>query len=166
MGLARLLIFNNLIVGEKGCQVPFSRVSVQELECIAAIETGCTFNPNAVNTTAPGGPYYGLFQMNYTTFQQEARVGFAWNKGSSLFDPTQATEATLSTLYAYLGYSGIQASTPQAVQQAVLNAFSRYGGDSTGAYGTAVMNCAQNLVSGNFGAAMGIAQAYGASQGH
>jgi RHS repeat-associated protein len=134
--------------------------SLQELECIAAIETGCTFNPNAVGNYN-GVTYYGLFQMSYATFQT-SRVGFAWNGGASMFNPTLATEATLGALYAYLGYSGVQNPT----QQAVTNALNRYGGDSTGAYGKAVMNCAQNLVSGNFGAAMGVAAQYDLSQGH
>jgi len=66
----------------------------------------------------------------------------------------------LSTLWAYLGYSGAQNPT----QQAVLNAFSKYGNSMD--YGKAVMGCAQSLVSGNFGAAMGIAQQFDASQGH
>jgi RHS repeat-associated protein len=129
--------------------------TASELDCMAAIETGCKFNTNAVGTHA-NVTYYGMFQMNQSTFNL-SRVGFSWNGGTSMFNPTQATEAALGALYAKLGYNGVMNPTLSAVQGAI----NSFGGNTSGSqYGSAVMHCAKQLDSGDFAGGMATAQAY------
>jgi hypothetical protein len=125
--------------------------SVQEIECMAAIETGCTFNPNIVSSA---GTRFGLYQFNYDSWKYSG-VGIPWNGGQSAQNPTDATEAILGLLYQDLGPSGVLNPTQSAVE----NAFEK-AGENNGHYGPAVMNCAQSLASGNFAAAMGYVQQY------
>jgi hypothetical protein len=118
---------------------------------MAAIETGCTFNPNIVNSA---GTRFGLYQFNAASWAYSG-TGIPWNGGQSAQDPTDATAAMLALLDRDLGYSGMQNPTQSAIQDAIDNA-----GQGDGHYGPAVMNCAQSLASGNFGAAMGYVQQY------
>jgi hypothetical protein len=125
--------------------------SVQELECMAAIETGCTFNPNIVNSA---GTRFGLYQFNYDSWKYSG-TAIPWNGGQSAQDPTDATMAMLDLLYQDLGPSGVLNPTQSAIEGAFEKA-----GENNGHYGPAVMNCAQGLASGNFAAAMAYVQQY------
>jgi RHS repeat-associated protein len=125
--------------------------SVQEFECMAAIETGCTFNPNIVNSA---GTRFGLYQFSAASWAYSGTLT-PWNGGQSAQNPTAATVAMLDLLNKNLGSSGVTNPTQSAVQNAIDEA-----GENNGRYGQAVMNCAHSLASGNFATAMGYVQQY------
>jgi hypothetical protein len=114
--------------------------TASQLECIAGIETGRTWNPNV---TSSGGRV-GLFQFNQTSWAYSG-TSINWNGGQSARDPLTAASVALALLYRSLGYSGVLNPTAEAVQKAIDNF-----GEGDGRYGQAVMECARELDAGNF----------------
>ncbi len=119
--------------------------TASELDCISAIETGCTFNQSIVSSN---GIYFGLFQFNEQSWH-DSRTSIPWSGGQAALFAYNAAAVALSYLYVKLGYSGLQNPTPSAVQGAI----DRFG-DHNERYGEAVMKCASKLDSGDFSGAM------------
>jgi hypothetical protein len=128
---------------------PDDPFTVSDLDCIAGIETGLTWNPSVASNGR-----VGLFQFNQASWAYSG-TSIPWNGGQSAQNPYTAASVALALLSRDLGTNGLANPTPQAVQ----NAIDKFG-ENDGKYGQAVINCAKQLDGGNAAGAMSTIQAY------
>ena len=119
------------------------------LDCISGIETGRTWNTNIVASNGR----LGLFQFNAVNWAASG-TSYAFTTANA-DNPAISASVAEALLYRKLGYSGVANPTPQAITKAI-DQF----GENDGHYGAAVMNCAQQLGSGNTSGAYNTLQSY------
>jgi hypothetical protein len=124
--------------------------SVADLDCIAGVETGQTFNASIV---AKNGRV-GLYQFNQAIWSYSG-TSISWDGGKSAKDPNTATAVAIGLLYRDLGYDGVANPTQAAITEAI----DKFG-EHDGRYGQAVVDCAKKVDAGDFDGGMSILKTY------
>jgi hypothetical protein len=129
---------------------PNGPFTADHLICMSGIETGRTWNESATRTS---GIRAGLFQFNQASWR-DSGTSIPWDGGAGAKDPVQAAAVALAYLYRQLGRVTDYGNPSQATRAEIEKAIDNFGeGDKM--YGAAVMQCADQLASGNFEAAFG-----------